>query len=48
MCNDIRLIKKYNSRRLYDAMSSTYISFADLGKIISAGYDVKEVRNRKK
>ena len=43
MSNDTRLIKKYNSRRLYDTMSSTYISFADLGKIISAGYDVKVI-----
>ena len=35
-----RVIKKYNSRRLYDTTTSTYISFSDLGKIINDGFDV--------
>jgi len=37
---NIKIIKKYNSRRLYDTTSSKYISFTDLGKIITDGFDV--------
>lgn len=36
-----RIIKKYGSRRLYDTVESTYISFAQLGKIIADGFEVQ-------
>lgn len=36
-----RIIKKYGSRRLYDTVESAYISFTQLGKIISDGFMVQ-------
>jgi hypothetical protein len=35
--NDLRVIKKYGSRRLYDTKDSCYIAFLELGKIIAEG-----------
>lgn len=35
-----RVIKKYGSRRLYDTKRSKYISFAELGEIIAAGFEI--------
>lgn len=38
--NNSRVIKKYGSRRLYDTKHSKYISFAELGDIIAAGFEI--------
>ena len=35
--NDLRVIKKYGSRRLYDTKDNCYIAFLELGKIIAEG-----------
>ena len=41
--NKLRVIKKYGSRRLYDTVDSVYISFSELGQIISDGYLIKVI-----
>jgi len=38
--NKVRLIKKYGNRRLYDTYQSSYISFKELGDIISNGFEI--------
>ena len=40
---DIRLIKKYANRRLYDAAASRHVTLDDLRKLIAAGEKVKVV-----
>ncbi len=41
-----RVIKKYGSRRLYDTVESSYISFAQLGKIITDGFTIQVIDAR--
>jgi polyhydroxyalkanoate synthesis repressor PhaR len=41
--SDIRIIKKYPNRRLYDETDSRYINFSDLHKMILEGKEFKVV-----
>jgi polyhydroxyalkanoate synthesis repressor PhaR len=41
-----RIIKRYGSRKLYDASESTYVSLEDLAQLIRGGSDVRVVENR--
>jgi len=41
--SDIRIIKKYPNRRLYDETDSRYINFSDLHKMILEGKEFKVI-----
>ena len=41
--NDIRLIKKYPNRRLYDTQTSTYITLADVKQLVLANENFQVV-----
>ena len=41
--SDIRIIKKYPNRRLYDETGSRYINFSDLHKMILEGKEFKVI-----
>ena len=41
--SDIRIIKKYPNRRLYDETDSKYINFSDLHKMILEGKEFKVI-----
>ena len=44
--SDIRIIKKYPNRRLYDETDSRYINFSDLHKMILDGKDFKVLADK--
>jgi polyhydroxyalkanoate synthesis repressor PhaR len=39
--SELRVIKKYPNRRLYDTVQSKYITLADLKKLIADGIDIE-------
>ena len=43
MASDVRMIKKYPNRRLYDTANSGYITLADVKQMVLAGIDFKVV-----
>lgn len=42
------IIKRYQNRKLYDTLNSTYVTLEDIGSIVRRGDDVKVVDNRSK
>ena len=44
--SDIRIIKKYPNRRLYDETDSKYINFSDLHQLILDGKEFKVLVNK--
>ena len=44
----IRLIKKYNNRKLYDTETGGYVTLAQVAQIIRDGYDIKVIENSTK
>lgn len=44
----IVIIKRYQNRKLYDTMNSTYVTLEDIGSIIRRGDDVKILDNKSK
>ncbi|QWE29902.1 polyhydroxyalkanoate synthesis regulator DNA-binding domain-containing protein [Polynucleobacter sp. Adler-ghost] len=42
----LRVVKKYGSRRLYDTVTSKYISFKELGEIIADGFEVSVIDSK--
>ena len=43
MASEVRMIKKYPNRRLYDTANSGYITLADVKQMVLAGIDFKVV-----
>lgn len=43
---DIRILKKYPNRRIYDTHTSTYINLDDIRKMVIAGIDFKVVDSK--
>lgn len=41
LANNLRSIKKYPGRRLYDTQESKYIAFEDVKKLMQDGYQLK-------
>src|SRR3972149_1593847 len=41
MSNDVRIIKKYPNRRLYDTATSSYITLADVRKLVLENVEFK-------
>ena len=48
MADPARLIKKYPNRRLYDTKTSTYITLADVKKLVMQGQDFQIVDDKTK
>lgn len=46
--NAIRVIKKYQNRKLYDTKDSCYITLDEIAKLIQKGEDITVVENRTK
>lgn len=42
------IIKRYQNRKLYDTLNSTYVTLEDIGNIVRRGDDVKVVDNKSK
>lgn len=42
----IRIIKKYNNKKLYDTYAHKYVTLEDLEKIIKNGEDFKIIENQ--
>ena len=42
------IIKRYQNRKLYDTMNSTYVTLDDIGNIVRRGDDVKVIDNKSK
>jgi len=45
---DVRLIKKYQNRKLYDTKNSCYITLEDIAKMVKAGEEVQVIDNKTK
>ena len=43
MNSDIRLIKRYQNRKLYDTVNSRYITLEELGRLVRDGFDVRVI-----
>jgi len=43
---DVRIIKKYPNRRLYDALESRYITLDDLRRLVVAGVEFAVIEQR--
>ncbi len=42
----VRIIKRYANRKLYDTRTSAYITIAEIGKLIKAGEEIKVVDHK--
>jgi polyhydroxyalkanoate synthesis repressor PhaR len=45
---DVKLIKRYTNRKLYDTVESRYVTLDEIGEMIKQGVEVKIVDNRSK
>ncbi len=45
---DLKLIKRYTNRKLYDTVESRYVTLDEIGEMIKQGVEVKIVDNRSK
>jgi len=46
MTEEIRIIKRYANRKLYDTATSSYITLADIGELAKTGVDFKVVDHK--
>lgn len=46
MDNEIRIIKRYQNRKLYDTLMSCYVTLDELAQIIREGNEVKVINNK--
>lgn len=45
---DVRMIKKYQNRKLYDTKNSCYITLEDIAKMVKTGEEVRVLDNKSK
>ncbi|MCB0271573.1 MAG: regulator for granula-associated protein [Bdellovibrionales bacterium] len=45
---DVRMIKKYQNRKLYDTKNSCYITLEDIAKMVKMGEEVRVIDNKTK
>ncbi|MCB1197589.1 MAG: polyhydroxyalkanoate synthesis regulator DNA-binding domain-containing protein [Bdellovibrionota bacterium] len=45
---DVRMIKKYQNRKLYDTKNSCYITLEDIAKMVKVGEEVRVIDNKTK
>lgn len=43
---DVRIVKRYQNRKLYDTHNSCYVTLDEIGQLVKAGEDVKIIDNR--
>ncbi|MDP8257043.1 MAG: polyhydroxyalkanoate synthesis regulator DNA-binding domain-containing protein [Candidatus Alcyoniella australis] len=48
MPEDVKVIKRYQNRKLYDTRSSRYVTLEDIAQMIRAGEDIKVIDNSSK
>ncbi len=46
MNKDIRIIKRYQNRKLYDTQQSCYVTLEEIAQIIREGHDIKVLDNK--
>jgi len=43
---NVRIVKRYQNRKLYDTQNSCYVTLDEIGQMVKAGEDVKVIDNR--
>lgn len=46
--NDVRIIKRYQNRKLYDTFQSCYVTLEEIAQIIREGNEIKVIDNKTK
>ncbi len=46
--NDVRIIKRYQNRKLYDTHQSCYVTLEEIAQIIREGHEIQVIDNRSK
>ncbi|MCK5073362.1 MAG: polyhydroxyalkanoate synthesis regulator DNA-binding domain-containing protein [Bacteriovoracaceae bacterium] len=46
--NDVRIIKRYQNRKLYDTHQSCYVTLEEIAQIIREGHEIQVVDNKTK
>ena len=46
--NDVRIIKRYQNRKLYDTHQSCYVTLEEIAQIIREGNEIKVIDNKTK
>ncbi len=46
--NDVRIIKRYQNRKLYDTHQSCYVTLEEIAQIIREGHEIKVIDNKTK
>ena len=46
--NDVRIIKRYQNRKLYDTFQSCYVTLEEISQIIREGNEIKVIDNKTK
>lgn len=48
MSNDVRIIKRYQNRKLYDTFQSCYVTLEEISQIIREGHEIQVIDNKSK
>ena len=48
MSNNIRIIKRYQNRKLYDTHQSCYVTLEEISQIIREGHEIQVIDNKTK
>ena len=48
MMNDVRIIKRYQNRKLYDTHQSCYVTLEEIAQIIREGHEIQVIDNKTK
>jgi polyhydroxyalkanoate synthesis repressor PhaR len=46
--NDVRIIKRYQNRKLYDTHQSCYVTLEEIAQIIREGHEIQVIDNKSK
>ena len=46
--NDVRIIKRYQNRKLYDTHQSCYVTLEEISQIIREGHEIQVIDNKTK
>ena len=46
--SEVRIIKRYQNRKLYDTFQSSYVTLEEIAKIIRAGNEIQVIDNKSK
>ena len=45
---DVRIIKRYQNRKLYDTFQSCYVTLEEIAQIIREGHEIQVIDNKSK